>query len=265
LKNFNIGAQGVFIFAGYGAGDFQLDFKAGMSDSVKYRGPVLQLSSKRLSPDLFVQRLVSNHFQWSNDFLRQNEQRVGLSWDISKWKLAVEANSYFISNWIYFNTLAEPVQREKSALLASAGIKKTFMAGSFRSRNSVFLNYTAAEEIPLPRIVASSSTFMHHDIHFKKTNGLLQIEYGFDVRYSSAYNGYAYMPATGVFYLQNERILGNYPFVDLFLIMKVKNTRFFVKWDHVNSGFTGDNIFPVLHYPVKQRFMKYGVSWYFYD
>ena len=73
------------------------------------------------------------------------------------------------------------------------------------------------------------------------------------------------MPATGAFYLQNERMLGNYPVINFFLMLKVQRTRFFVKMDHVNSGFTGDNIFTVLHYPIKQRFLKYGVFWNFYD
>ncbi len=264
-KNLNFQAKGIFNFAGYGAGDYQMTLKTGLVHSGISKGPVVKISSKSVSSDLFVNNFMSNHFQWTNDFSRQKEHGLGVSWILSNWKLALELNSYLISNWIYFDALAKPAQKESTAFLTSAGISKTFKAGPFRSKNSVFLNYTNADEIPLPSLVASTSTFMHHDIHFKKTHGLLQVEYGLDVRYTSAYKGYAYMPATGVFHLQNERVLGNYPFIDIFLIMQVKRTRFFVKWDHINSGFMGDNIFPVLHYPVKQRYLKFGFSWHFYD
>jgi hypothetical protein len=208
---------------------------------------------------------MGNHYQWKNVFSKQIEQGVGLSWDLARWNLFFDANINLISNWIFFNSDARPEQRDKSAFLASSSITKAFKAGPFRSRNSVYINYTNAKEIPLPLAVASTSTFMHHDIHFRKTNGLLQIEYGFDLRFVSGYNGFAYMPATGIFYLQDEKVLGNYPVLDLFFIARVKRTRFFVKWEHVNSGFTGENIFPVLHYPLEQRNIKYGVYWHFHD
>jgi len=265
ISKFDFRARSLFIFAGYGAGDYQVDLDVKLKQNNGHNGPVLSIGSKGLSPDLFIQSLYSAHFQWSNNFFRQKESRIGLSWAIPRWKMEMEMNSYMLDNWIYFDQEAKPAQKSTKSYLVTAGLSKFFQAGPLRSKNSVRLNYTAADEIPLPLIVAATSTFMHHDIHFQKTQGLLQLEYGIDVRFSSKYNGFAYMPATGIFYLQNERILGNYPFIDLFLIIRVKRTRFFVKWDHVNSGFMGDDIFPVLHYPVKQRYLKYGVSWHFYD
>lgn len=265
LTNFNFRIYGEFIFAGYGAGDHEVELSVRRNQAKKPGGPELKILSRTSSPDLFSKRYMGNNFQWENNFSRQGQKGFDFTWKIPEWKLILQAKSSIVSNFIYFDKSAKPAQMDNTALLAEAGINKSFMAGPLRSNNSVFVNYTNVDEIPLPLIVAASSTFMHHDIHFTKTKGLLQIEYGFDVRYTSSYKGYAYMPATGIFYLQDERLLGNYPFMDLFLIMRVKRTRFFVKWDHVNSGFTGDNIFTVLHYPVKQRYIKYGLFWHFHD
>ncbi len=263
LKRFKVYGQGRIILAGYEAGDYKLDARA------RYKGRLSELElrfiSKAYTPDLFLSNYIGNHFQWSNDFSKQLEQGAGVFFNIPGWKSSIDANVNVISNWIYINHEAHPEQMENSAFLASTGIKKSFKAGPLRSVNSVYLNYTTAREIPLPLVLASTSNFMHHDIHFKKTNGLLQIEYGFDCRFFSGYKGYAYMPATGLFYLQDEKIIGNYPVLDLFFIARVKRTRFFVKWEHANYGFTGGNIFPVLHYPMKQRNIKYGVYWHFHD
>ena len=265
LKRMRITGNGNLIFAGYAAGDHSIEINAGLSRYGNFTGPVISLSSKAYTPDLFIDRYSSNHFRWENNFRKQIEQSAGLGWDIPKVKLNLELSARLVTNWIFFDQNALPSQRANTAAVFSSAVLKDFSAGPFRSRNRICLNYSTAEEIPLPLFVASTSTFMHHDIHFEKTGGLLQLEYGLDLRYASTYEGYAYMPATGVFHLQNERMLGNYPFLDLFIMMRVKRTRFFVKWNHVNSGFTGSNIFPVLHYPVKERHISYGVYWHFYD
>jgi hypothetical protein len=265
LKKMRLTALGRIILAGYEAGDHRLEINAGLMKFGNFSGPVIKASTKAYSPDLFINSYSSNHFRWDNQFKKQIEQSAGLSWNVPKIKLGLDLRAGLISNWIYINQNAMPSQRDGTATVLNGIVSKDFKAGPFRSRNELSMNYTNAEEIPLPLLVALTSTFMHHDIYFQKTGGLLQLEYGFDIRYASAYKGYAYMPATGLFYLQNERMLGNYPFVDLFIMMRVKRTRFYVKWNHVNSGFTGSNIFPVLHYPVKERKIEYGVYWHFYD
>lgn len=73
------------------------------------------------------------------------------------------------------------------------------------------------------------------------------------------------MPSTGRFYIQNEKKIGNYPFFDAFVNFKVKRTRFFAKFTHVNSGWTGDNYFTILHNPMSRRVFIFGLSWSFYD
>jgi len=73
------------------------------------------------------------------------------------------------------------------------------------------------------------------------------------------------MPATGLFYNQVEKKLGNYPYLDLFLNLKLKRTRFFLKLEHVHSGLLNANYFGALHYPMNARMFKFGLSWTFYD
>ncbi len=197
--------------------------------------------------------------------MSQQEQVVRIRARNNSLRLGTSLSVHAISNWIYFNQLAVPEQSKKGTILASLEVNKDFTAGVFRSNNYLLLQYTPAKEIPLPVVVVSTSTFIHHDIHFAKTNGYLQLEYGIDIRYCSAYQGYAYRPSTGAFYIQDVHKLGNYPYIDVFAVMRVKRTRFFIRYEHVNSDLTGGNYFPVLNYPVKKRFLKYGFYWHFND
>jgi len=250
---------------GYGVGSYNLDFIVARKDQSDGWDLSLGLSSQMEQPSIFYQVFSGNHDRWLINMRNQQEQSIRLRAKKNLWQLSAGGNLNLISNWVYFDKFAQPQQSESSTILGSAYLEKYFQAGPFRSKNMILAQYTPAIEIPLPLIVASTSTYMHHDLLFPKTKGKLEIEYGIDLRYCSSYQGYAYRPSTGAFYLQDQQKLGNYPYLDVFLIMRVKRTRIFVKWEHVNAGLTGNNIFPVLNYPVKERFIKYGVYWHFYD
>lgn len=254
-----------FQLLGYGVGSYELDFNVNRKDQSDAWDLSFGLSSKMEQPSIFLQIFSGNHDRWLNNMRNQQEQSVKFEAKQNIWKLTAGGDVNLISSWVYFDLLAQPQQAESSTILGSVFLEQYFKAGPFRSKNMILVQYTPAKEIPLPLAVASTSTYMHHDLLFPKTNGKLEIEYGLDLRYCTSYQGYAYRPSTGAFHLQDQQKMGNYPYLDLFLIVRVKRTRVFVKWEHVNAGFTGDNFFPVLNYPLKERFIKYGVYWHFYD
>lgn len=250
---------------GYGVGSYELDFTVNRKEPSEAWDLSFGVSSKMEQPSMFFQIFSGNHDRWLKKMRNQQEQSVQFNVKQNIWNLSAGGGVNLISSWVYFDLLAKPQQAESSTILGSAFLEKFFQAGPFRSKNMILVQYTPAKEIPLPLVVASTSTYMHHDLLFPKTNGKLEIEYGLDLRYCTSYQGYAYRPSTGAFHLQDQQKMGNYPYLDIFLILRVKRTRVFVKWEHVNAGFTGDNFFPVLNYPLKERFLKYGVYWHFYD
>jgi hypothetical protein len=264
-QDWNLLLNARFNPVGYAAGAYELGGVFGRIPGDKPWSFRFEFSSVLDLPSIFHESFSGNHDYWDFEAKMQAEQRFSLNAFQRKLKLGATANVNLISNWAFYDESGLSQQSEYSTILLSGNIQKYFILGPFNSRNQVFLQYTPAKEIPLPLVVASTSTYMHHDIHFEKTNGKLEIEYGIDLRYASPYKGYAFRPSTGVFYLQDEKMLGNYPYLDLFFTMRVKRTRVFVKWEHVNAGLTGENFFPVLNYPVKVRFIKYGVYWHFYD
>jgi hypothetical protein len=73
------------------------------------------------------------------------------------------------------------------------------------------------------------------------------------------------MPAIGQFYLQDEMLVGNYPFVDAYAAAKVKEVRLFIKLQHLTSGLINESEYIVPYYPVAPRLLKWGISWIFLD
>ncbi|MEY3983125.1 MAG: hypothetical protein RL160_682, partial [Bacteroidota bacterium] len=99
-------------------------------------------------------------------------------------------------------------------------------------------------------------------------NGVLRIRAGVDVWWYSRFNGYGYHPATGRFYVQQNKF-GAYPLVDLFVNGEVKNLQFFVKMEHQNQGlYPLSNEVPywsAAGYAFEPRRFRLGLRWGFFN
>ena len=85
------------------------------------------------------------------------------------------------------------------------------------------------------------------------------------ISFFTEFMGFAYMPATSLFYNQNIRKTGGYPIADIYLSAKLKRVRFNLKINHANDAIFPRNNFLVLHYPLPDRYFTFGLAWSFYD
>jgi len=263
----SLGITGKWVAVGFSAGDYNLNaLYVIRPPSWEGKSEVaVNLFARGCSPDPVIRDFQSNHFRWTNDFLRQNETGLILNWKLTRIRLLLEASLIANKSRIYFDDIGMPAQMNGRMQVLSIKGSKEFSAGPFRSTVSALVQHSTSDKIRLPMFVGSSSTFIHHDISFPKTNGELQIEYGIDLNYSTAFFGYDFMPATGVFFIEDEKALGNYPYLNVFAQMKVKRTRVFVEWCQTFSDLLPEQSFAVLHYPSMRPHLKYGVYWHFYD
>ena len=81
------------------------------------------------------------------------------------------------------------------------------------------------------------------------------------VRYFTKYHADAYMPATRTFYLQNEVEIGNYPFIDLALAIKVKKVHIYVAYSNMFLLTGNRDSFIAPHYPMRDSKIFIGVNW----
>ena len=114
--------------------------------------------------------------------------------------------------------------------------------------------------IHLPQLSAYSAIGYSHKL-FK----VLDMHIGAEVYYNSSFYADNYDPSTSRFYLQNEVLTGNYPYINLFGDLKLKRTRFFVKLIHVNTQLMNYNFYSTPNYPLNQMSFRFGLSWSFYD
>ncbi len=88
---------------------------------------------------------------------------------------------------------------------------------------------------------------------------------GVDMHWCSVYAGDAYAPSVQRFYRQKDFLVGDYPFIDLFLNFKISSFHGFVKWSHLNQALFPSGCFSTPWYPTQQPAMDIGVQWLFFD
>ena len=63
----------------------------------------------------------------------------------------------------------------------------------------------------------------------------MYLQTGVTFKYFTAYNMNAYHPLLAEFYVQNREELGAYPLIDFFINAKVRQTRIYLKAEHLNT------------------------------
>jgi len=166
------------------------------------------------------------------------------------------------NNPVYFDADALPAQFPGTADRITATVVYGISFGPVRLTNRLDWNTTGREEIlRLPAWSWYGSAVLERNLF----RSALAMHAGVAVRYQSAYNADAYMPATGRFYLQDSLTVGEYPYIDLFADFRIKATRFFIAMEHLNAGWSGYTYFLLPGYPAPGRTIKFGIVWDFAD
>lgn len=257
---------------GYKAGDFTLDgeitktfyWKKGKAEWL-ITGSVLNRQ-----PSIWYEHWGSNNFEWDNNFKKEFRIDLGTSFKYPARKTELKFNYAIIKNYADFDTTAFPSQFSGGLSVAALTLKKELRLWKFHLATDLILQKSSNSEIlNLPLATIRSAAYFEHLFRFVKTGGKLNTQLGVDLTYNTSYYPYNYMPATGRFYRQEKITAGDYPFLNIFLNFKVKRTRIFVMFDHVNAGLMNQSIlynyYMVPSYPMNNRMLRYGLSWTFYD
>lgn len=254
---------GQYYLLGYKQNDFNLHTtfsrELGGKTNLGLRG-----SFEMTRPHYFTNRYSSSFFEWDNDFPSMLRVKGEAFIQSDELETDIRVGAAYISNYIYWDQEAMPRLYDKDLLVFTAHMSKHLKLAGYNSENKLLVQYTTEDEVlRLPIAAIYSSNYWKQSL-FK---GALVADLGFDLYYTTKYRASSYMPATGIFHLQDETDVGGYPFVDVFIAFRVKTTRIFASYNNVlqSVGFAGNNFFTANPYPMKPRYFRIGLVWYFYD
>ena len=259
FKSTRITGQAELITLGYQIGDFDVkgQWKQFIGTSTKnYGQATFDMELKRQSANWFEESYYSNHFRWENDFNASTYLTFNLRYSYKTYSIGVKQTS--IANMIYFGTDARPTQNDGMFSIREAYLSFYQRLGRFELEGFASLQKSSNEEVMhLPLVLGQLKVGYSQPIFHKAAT----LHPSITVRYFTKYYADAYMPATRTFYLQNDVEIGNFPFIDLALAIKVKKAHIYAAYSNMFL-LTGDhNSFIAPHYPMRDSKIFIGVNW----
>ena len=259
FKSTRITGQAELITLGYQIGDFDVkgQWKQFIGTSTKnYGQATFDMELKRQSANWFEESYYSNHFRWENDFNASTYLTFNLRYSYKTYSIGVKQTS--IANMIYFGADARPTQNDGMFSIREAYLSFYQRLGRFELEGFASLQKSSNEEVMhLPLVLGQLKVGYSQPIFHKAAT----LHPSITVRYFTKYYADAYMPATRTFYLQNDVEIGNFPFIDLALAIKVKKAHIYAAYSNMFL-LTGDhNSFIAPHYPMRDSKIFIGVNW----
>jgi hypothetical protein len=264
-------ASGDLYLTGYRAGDFNLNGEISKSFDLK-KGRASWLITGGMNnrqPSFWYEQWGGNNFGWQNNLKKEFRIDLGSGFYYPSRKTEIKFNYAIINNYTDFDTLALPSQYSGALSVLAISLRKELRAWKFHLATDLLIQKsTNGDILDLPLATVRSALYFEHLFRFEQTGGRLNFQLGADATYHTLYHPYTYMPATGRFFRQDVST-GNYPFINVFLNFKVKRTRVFVMFDHLNYGMMSEKITNnydmIPNYPLNIRMFRYGLSWTFYN
>lgn len=263
---------------GEDAGQIKIDATADLN--FRLFGDTVRLAAKgyfyRLNPTFYYRHYQSRHLWWDNKLEKETRSRVEGSFCMKKTGTTLRVAFDNISNYTYFAqkyNITEDYGRTGNSVgvkqhadnisLITLQLEQDFKLGPLRWENSITYQKSSNDEVlAVPALNAYTNMYLRF-----KIARVLKVDLGADARYFTKYYAPDYSPAIGQYTVQDNGAAnvktGNYPIINVYANMHLKQTRFFIMMSHVNAS--SGEYFLTPHYPINSRVLRFGLSWNFFN
>ena len=259
FKSTRITGHGELITLGYQIGDFDLkgQWKQYLGTSnMNYGQAQFDVELKRQSANWFEESYYSNHFRWENDFNAATYLTFDLRYSYKNYCAGVKQTS--IANYIYFGSNARPTQNDGMFSIREAYLSFYQSLSRFEFEGFASLQKSSNEDVVhLPLFQASLKIGYSQPVFHKAAT----LHPCITVRYFTKYYADAYMPATRTFFLQNNVEIGNFPYIDMAIALKVQKAHIYVAYSNMFLLTGNYDSFIAPHYPMRDSRIFIGVNW----
>ncbi|MDT0540629.1 MULTISPECIES: putative porin [Croceitalea] len=221
------------------------------------------------------------NFNWQNTerFEKQQIQTLTFGFD-SKLFGTLEAKYSAIDNYTFFglddsitdddfendleNAFVRPKQESNTITFLKVKYNKEFKYKKWALNNTLMYQNVGQDNqvLNIPDFVTRNTLYYSDDV-FKKA---MYIQTGVTFKYFTSYNMDAYHPLLGEFYVQEQEELGAFPMIDFFINAKVRQTRIYLKAEHINTIWSKDyNYYSAPNYPYRDFVIRFGLVWNFFS
>lgn len=223
-------------------------------------------SSKTPNYNFLLYQSDYKNYNWQNSFnITGTEQ---LSFHLKSNKIAsISADYSTITDYAYFKkdettNLVKAFQNSSTITYLRVKLEKEIRVGKFALNNTILYQNVQDQNntLNVPELTTRNTLYFSSNM-FKKA---LYLQTGVTFNYFTSYYMNAYDPVLAEFYVQNQKMYGDFPRFDFFINAKIRQTRIYLKAEHFNSAFTGYNYYSAPNYPYRDFVVRFGVVWNFF-
>lgn len=259
FKSTRITGHAELVTLGYQIGDFDLrgQWKQFFGTSNRNIGyATFDAEIKRQSANWFEESYTSNHFRWENNFKASTYLTFNLKYNYKGYCVGVKQTS--IANLIYFGLDARPTQYEDMFSIREAYLSFYQKLWRFELEGFASVQQSSNTDVMhLPLILGQLKIGYSQPVFHEAAT----LHPSITVRYFTKYYADAYMPALRTFYLQNQVEIGNFPFIDFALTIKVQKANLYVAYSNMFLLTGNYNSFIAPHYPMRDSRIFIGINW----
>jgi hypothetical protein len=221
-------------------------------------------------PGFVFEQFTSSYadYQWKHT--PEMEQRTAIFAQLSHpvfGKLSVTTTN--INNYAYYlqpdatSLAVAPMQLSSGINLLQLDWEGGVSWGVFRLDMKVLGQQLSDNKdvMPMPNVIGRTALY-YEDHWFEKA---LFLNLGVSARYFSSYKMRAYHPLLSAFVVQSHQEMEGYPIVNAFFNMKIRQTRLFFVFEHVNANRKAANYYAAPGYPYRDMLFRFGLVWNFFQ
>ncbi|MBF6607976.1 MAG: putative porin [Flavobacterium sp.] len=208
-------------------------------------------------------------YNWANGF--KNEKFNNFAAQATTQWFTAQLRYSVINDLLYYSDdavdlnqqIVTPKQYEATINYLSLELRREFRFRKFALDNTVLYQQTEQSQdiLNTPKFV-TRNTLYFSDYFFKRA---LYLQTGVIFNYFTEYYANDYNPIIGDFFVQNQTKIGGFPTFDFFVNARIQQTRIFIKAEHFNSAWTGNNFFSTPNQPYRDFIVRFGLVWNFFQ
>lgn len=266
-------ATGEQIILGHNFGDFLYEGRADIALSENIGEISLGVYSQNKSPERVFERMNYTYHQWAEDFSNTKTQNLSFQYKNPKIGFKGKAEYYLVSDYLYFKEVENPSnnpQLDRTIEPAQHGtlnvlkltVGQNFKLGNFHLDNlAVYQKSEAMDVLAIPELYTWHSLYYGNILY-----NVMDFRIGLDVKFNTPFRTPSYAINAGQFYNDNVGIeFSTYPIADVWLTSNIERVNLFLSYNFVNQHVYPKGYYTVRRYPMNPAFLRFGVSWKFYD
>jgi hypothetical protein len=214
-------------------------------------------------PEIKYQFYSASELEWFNLLDYVSTQSISSTIISKKVGIKLEGEYGRIMNYTYYDWNSKPTQFENSFQQYSIKLSKKIKIKSYHFDLEIV--YQKTEEgtpVNLPEWTWMAS-FYYQRYLFK---GAMELRYGIDYWQNSKYYANNYAPFSRSFIYQNEKLVGDYPYLNFYVSARIKGAQVFINFQNLAQLLLDEpNYMMAPYYPMQDFGMSVGLKWDFYN